>query len=130
MNFGKFDRKLLLQKPAATVQDRFGASKPVANAFEDVATVYGEQKPGTGTEIFLAQQQTAQVTVNWQIRYRADVRPTWQLIYNGELYQIVAVVEIGRRTGLLLITYSRGPAPKPVTPAAPGTYQSNYRTAY
>jgi len=106
MNFGKFDRKLLLQKPTAVGQDAFGAPAPAS--FEDVATVYGEQKPGTGTEAFLAQQQTAQQVVTWQIRYRADVATTWQFVCEGRTYQITAIQEIGRRAGLLLTTYSRG----------------------
>lgn len=106
MNFGKFDRQLLLQKPAAVGQDSFGA--PAPTALEDVAMVWGEQKPGTGTESFIGQQQTAQQVVTWQIRYRADVATTWQFVCEGRTYQITAIQEIGRRAGLLLTTYSRG----------------------
>ena len=106
MNFGKFDRQLLLQRPAAVAQNRFGAPAPAA--FEDVATEWGEQKPGTSTEAVQAQQLTAQQVVTWQLRYRADVVPTWQLVCEGRTYQITAVQEIGRRQGLLLTTYYRG----------------------
>lgn len=134
MNFGKFDRQLLLQKPAALKQDSFGTPQPVANAFEDVETVRGEQKLGAGTETFLAQQQTAQQVVTWHIRYRADIATSWRFICEGKLYEITAIQEIGRRAGLILTTYSRGPAPKPpvVSPpaATAGTYQLSYRTAY
>jgi SPP1 family predicted phage head-tail adaptor len=106
MNFGKFDRQLLLQKPGAVGQDLYGA--PTSASFEDVATVWGEQKPGTGAESFIGQQQTAQQVVTWQIRYRADVATTWQFVCEGLTYQIIAIQEIGRRAGLLLTTYSRG----------------------
>ena len=106
MNFGLFDRKLLLQRPAAVAQDAFGA--PAPQSFEDVATVSGQQKFGTGTEAVLAEQQTTQQVVRWQIRYRRDIENTWQFVCEGKLYQITAVQEIGRRAGLLLTTYSRG----------------------
>lgn len=130
MNFGLFDRKLLLQRPAAVAQDAFGA--PAPELFEDVATVYGQQKFGTGTEATLGQELTAQQVVTWQIRYRDDIATSWQFTCEGKLYEITAIQEIGRRAGLLLTTYSRGAAPKPpvVSPPAAGTYQLSYRTAY
>jgi SPP1 family predicted phage head-tail adaptor len=106
MNFGKFDRQLQLQKPAVVAQNDYGEEAPAG--FEDVETVYGEQKPGTGAESFLGQQQTAQQAVSWQIRYRADINTTWQFTCEGRTYQIIAIQEIGRRAGLLVTTYSRG----------------------
>lgn len=106
MNFGKCDRQLLLQRPAAAAQNSFGAPAPAA--FSDVETVWGEQKPGAGSEAVQAAQLTAQQVVVWQIRYRADVVPTWQLVCEGRTYQITAVQEIGRRQGLTLTTYYRG----------------------
>lgn len=129
MNFGKFDRQLLLQRPAVVTQNDFG--EPAPASFDDVATVWGEQKPGAGAESFTAQQLTAQQAVSWQIRYRPDLSTTWQFVCEGQLYQITAIQEVGRRQGLLLSTYSRGAAPvsAPPPPAA-GTYQKRYRTTY
>jgi SPP1 family predicted phage head-tail adaptor len=106
MNFGKFDRLLLLQRPSVVPQNSFGESAPAG--FEDVEAVRGEQKLGAGAESFLAQQQTAQQAVTWQIRYRADIDTTWQFICEGRTYQIIAIQEVGRRAGLLLTTYTRG----------------------
>ncbi len=108
MNFGKLDRQVVLQQPAPAVQNGFGELTPVAAPYQDVATVWAEQKPGTGGESFLAQQQTAQQVVTWQLRHRADVQPTWRLVYAGQVYEITAVAEIGRRVGLTLTTYCRG----------------------
>ena len=119
MNFGKFDRQLLLQRPTIVSQNEFGERAPAG--FEDVETVYGEQKPADGTESFIGQQQTAQQVVSWQIRYRPDLTTTWQFTCGGRIYQITAVAEIGRRAGLLLTTYYRGsvPGPKPPVPTPP-----------
>lgn len=109
MNFGKFDRQLLLQRPTTVAQNSFG--EPAPAAFEAVGMEWGEQKPGAGTESFSGQQLTTQQVVTWQVRYRADLDPTWQFACEGRLYQITAVAEIGRRAGLLLTTYYRGQAP-------------------
>jgi SPP1 family predicted phage head-tail adaptor len=106
MNFGLFDRQLVLQRPASVPQDAYGAPAPAA--FEDVTTVWGQQKPGIGTEATLGEQLTAQQVVTWQIRYRRDVDKDWQFTCEGRTYQITAVAEIGRRAGLLLTTYYRG----------------------
>jgi len=107
MNFGKFDRQLTLQAPAPLAQDDFGQPVGVPG-FTDVATVWGERKPGTGTEAVQADQLTAVQVVVFQIRYRADLKTTWQLVEAATLYQITAVAEIGRRAGLLLTCVSRG----------------------
>lgn len=106
MNFGDFDRQLALQRPLAVAQNDYGALAPAD--FEDVETVWGAQKPGTGTEAVQAQQLTAQQVVVWQIRYRTDIGLTWQFVCEGRTYQITAVQEIGRRQGLTLTTYCRG----------------------
>lgn len=108
MNIGKLDRLLLLQAPAAVAQDSFG--QPVGTpGFTDVATVYGQPiYPRPGTETVQTAQLTAEQTVQFTIRYRADVRPTWQVVYEGTIYLITAVAEIGRRQGLTLTTQRRG----------------------
>ena len=127
MNFGKFDRQLRLQKPAVVAQNAFG--EPAPASFTDVVTVWGEQKPVSGSEPFLAQQQTAEQVVKWQIRYRADLDATWQFTCEGKLYQLTAPpVEIGRRQGLLLTTTCRGAAPLPVAP--PRIHSAVFAAAY
>jgi SPP1 family predicted phage head-tail adaptor len=106
MNIGRLDRQLTLQKPAVVVQDDYGAPAPAS--FVDVATVAAgiEYKPGQ--EATQADQLTATQRITFTIRYRADVRPTWQLRYEGKTFQLTDVAEIGRRRGLLLTCYSHG----------------------
>ena len=107
MNFGNFNRLVMLQAPQPAPADQFGGAGQQV-LFSDVAEVWAEQKPGPGTEVVEANQLTAVQQSTWQLRYRADVTPTWQLVYNGAVYAITGVQEIGRQAGLLLTTYRRG----------------------
>lgn len=106
MNIGKLDRSLILQAPDVVAQNIFG--EPAPQTYHNVATIRAERKPGTGTEAQQAEQLTVVQIVVWQARYRADVQPTWRLIYDGVIYHITAVTEIGRRVGLQLTTFTRG----------------------
>jgi head-tail adaptor len=118
MNFGKFDRLITLLKPAPPTQNDYGELAP--ESYVEVAKTYAEQKYGPGSEAFQAQELTAVQLVNWQLRYRADLNPTWLLTYGGATYEITAVSEIGRRAGLTLTTRTRpAPAVALPTPEAP-----------
>jgi SPP1 family predicted phage head-tail adaptor len=106
MNIGQLDRQVTLQAPAAASQDRFGAPTPAS--FTDMATVAAGVKYAAGGEALTADQNTATQRITFTIRYRPDVRPTWRLSYEGCLFQITDVAEIGRRRGTILTCYSHG----------------------
>ena len=106
MTIGQLDRKVTLQAPATVPQDAYGAPAPAG--FTDVATVAAGVKYSLGSEAVAADQNTATQRITFTIRYRADVRPTWQLAYEGRTFQITDVAEIGRRRGTILTCYSHG----------------------
>jgi SPP1 family predicted phage head-tail adaptor len=106
MNIGQFDRQVTLQQPATVAQDAAGQPAPVR--FTDVATVAAGVKYNPGAEAVAADKNTATQRIAFTIRYRADVRPTWQLAYEGRIFQITDVAEIGRRRGTILTCYSHG----------------------
>jgi SPP1 family predicted phage head-tail adaptor len=106
MNIGQLDRKGTLRGPVGTAQNDFGGVAPVP--FADVATVAVGVAYKPGGEGVEASQLTATQRVQFTLRYRADVRPDWQLVFDGKTFQITDVAEIGRRRGLLLTCYSHG----------------------
>lgn len=107
MNIGKRDRQIQLQAPAAAGQNAYGEHAPATWA--DQGTEFAQViYPSAGQELVQAAQQTAVQPVQFVIRYRADVRPTWQVDFEGRLHLITAVTEIGRRQGLTLTTQRRG----------------------
>ncbi|MDO7888284.1 phage head closure protein [Hymenobacter cheonanensis] len=106
MNIGRLDRQVTLQQPAAVPQNQFG--EPAPAGFTDMATVAAGVEYKPGGEAVAADQNTATQRVVFTLRFRADVRPTWQLGYEGKTFQITDVAEIGRRRGLTLTCYSHG----------------------
>ena len=106
MNIGQLDRKVTLQAPVIVAQDLYGQPAPVS--FTDIATVAAGVKYDKGNEAVAADQNTATQRILFTIRYRPDVRPTWQLGYEGKVFQITDVAEIGRRRGTILTCYSHG----------------------
>lgn len=114
MNFGKLDRLITLQAPAAVVQNSYG--EPAPKAYTDVETVYAGLYFGRGSEAVEAGELTATQRAVFTIRYRADVRPDWQFVTDGKVYQITDIAEIGRRRGLALTCYSK-PSYLPALPA-------------
>lgn len=107
MNIGQLDRKVTLQKPTAAPANGFGGAGQ-KQVFTDVATVPAGVKYNQGNEALAADQNTATQRITFTIRYRADVRPTWQLSYEGRTFQITDVGEIGRRVGTTLTCFSHG----------------------
>lgn len=107
MNIGQLDRLVTLQQPAAAPANIYGGSGQT-QVFTDVATVAANVKYAAGGEAQQGQQQATTQRITFTIRYRADVRPTWQLSYEGRIFQITDVAEIGRRVGTTLTCYSHG----------------------
>ena len=107
MNIGQLDRQVTLRQPAPAPANLYGAAGQT-QVFTDVATVAASVKYDKGTEAVAANQNTATQRISFTIRYRADVRPTWQLAYEGRTFQITDVAEIGRRRGTILTCYSHG----------------------
>lgn len=107
MNIGKLDHRITLQQPAPEPENEYGGAGQ-QQTFTDVATVAAQVEPAPGLEGFIGDQLTATQRQEFTIRYRADVRPTWQLVFEGTTYQIVSVSEFGRRAGLTITAYARG----------------------
>ncbi|MGY3091086.1 SPP1 family predicted phage head-tail adaptor [Hymenobacter sp. UYAg731] len=106
MNIGKLDRLITLQAPATVPQAPNGELAP--KAFTDVEAVWAGIYYAPGNEAVQAGELTATQRILFTIRYRADVRPTWQLMHEGRTFQITDVAEIGCRQGLKLTCYSHG----------------------
>ncbi|MBH8558991.1 phage head closure protein [Hymenobacter negativus] len=106
-NIGKRNRQIQLQAPAPVAQNGYG--EPAPASFSDQGTEFAQViYSSAGQELVQAAQQTAVQPVQFVMRYRADVRPTWQVDFGGTIHLITAVTEIGRRQGLTLTTQRRG----------------------
>lgn len=99
MRAGRLDRLVTLQR-AITTQDAYGEE---IKTWSDIADVWAERVELRGVERFEAQQTQAHVDAKYRIRWMAGLTPINRLIdADGRVYDIQAVLEIGRREGLEL----------------------------
>jgi len=93
MRAGKLDRRITIQRASVTV-NAFGEE---AEVWTDIATVWAQQRPNRGAERFTAQEIAGQAVMTFHIRYRADIAKTDRIKYEGRLWNITDIREIGRR---------------------------------
>ena len=81
---GQLDQRLTLQSRAAGSDGRGQA----AGAWLDVATVWGRARPLRSRELFAAGQVQNVSDVEFTLRWRADVRTTWRVLWRGTPHDI------------------------------------------
>lgn len=96
MRSGRLDRRVTIEQPA---EARTG-SGDVTVTWSTLATVWAEKRDVRGNETFLANQRLAEVETVFRIRHRAGLSPKMRVTLAAEAYDILAIVEIGRKRGL------------------------------
>jgi len=98
MRAGRLDRRIVIQKDTPT-RSATGAEK---QAWSTLATVWAEKRHVAGGETFRGVQVVAKATLAFVIRHRTDVTTKMRVSYDGELYDIHRIDELGRRDGLII----------------------------
>lgn len=96
MQPGRMDRRVTLQARTVT-QDAYGEEIPT---WVDIATVWAHRVELRGDERWQALQSVAKTDIKYNIRYMDGLNPMDRLIEGGRVFDIKAVLEIGRREGL------------------------------
>lgn len=97
MRAGRLDRRLILQRKTL-IENDFG--EPTAT-WTTIATVWAEKREVRGAERYAASQSVAQIDIKYRIRYRRGLTPLDAFVdEDGRVFDIAAVLEIGRREGL------------------------------
>lgn len=104
MDAGKLDRRVVIQQRSVT-EDGFGGA---IDSWATMVTVWAEYKPGTGGERRVAAaQEQGQMPAMFNIRYSSDVSgigpQSHRLSFDGAVWDIESVAEIGRRGGLSIV---------------------------
>jgi SPP1 family predicted phage head-tail adaptor len=102
---GFLDRRVTIQHFTSS-QNEFGE---VIETWEDLATVWANVRELRGLERVEAARLTAVVDVYFTIRWRTDIEPKQRVSYEGELFDIQAVMELPRREGLQIEAKWREP---------------------
>lgn len=102
MRAGKLDRQIVIERYIET-QDASGQPVRSYEPREPVATVWAEFAPVRGSETLAADQaQVASLSGAFRIRWMSGLDERMQVVHEGAVWGIDAIVEIGRREGLEL----------------------------
>lgn len=107
MKAGALDRRITIQREVQTGTDAYNV--PIME-WVDLATVAAAVTPVSDGERWRAAEVSAEVTTRFLIRYSpqvADVNPKDRIRYEGRLYDIYGVKEVGRREGLEITATAR-----------------------
>lgn len=100
MRAGELDRRITI---ASFTESQNAYGEPV-KTWNTLATVWANVKPASGREFFNSNQRVAEVDTIFKIRYRDDVTPQMRVLYNGSIYDIKSILEIGgREEGLQIL---------------------------
>lgn len=102
MNIGRLDRKIAIESLQLAEKSASGEETRV---WAVVAEVWASVTRQTGRE-FVQGQTIGEGRVVFTMRYRDGIEPDMRIRYNGSLYDIQDVRELGRRAGLELQTIS------------------------
>lgn len=103
MPAGRLDRRVTLQQVAETRS----SSGDVVQSWSELATVWAGVQQPSGRTAFEATERQARGDAIFRIRYRDDVTAKNRILYQGDIYEILAIKEIGRREGLEIAANAR-----------------------
>lgn len=95
---GKLDRLITLERKSETVSET-GA---VSETWTPIATLRAELVRQTAEEFLTGPGETENTTVIFRTRYLSGMTTADRISYNGETFDLEAIVELGRRRGLEL----------------------------
>lgn len=94
MRAGKLDRRITILRNTPQAANAFNEALP---GWAEVATVWAQQRPNRGDEALAAQQDGSARPMTFHIRYRSDLSVTDRISYEGRIFEILDVRELGRR---------------------------------
>jgi SPP1 family predicted phage head-tail adaptor len=106
MDAGLLDRRITIERATETT-DAVGG---VTREWGPLATVWAQVLPISDGERWRAEEVAAHVTHRFRIRWGAGVLPTDRIVYEGRIFDLSGVKEIGRREGQELTGAARAEA--------------------
>jgi SPP1 family predicted phage head-tail adaptor len=104
MSIGKMRHRIELQQPLA-VKDAGGG---LTITWQSVEEVDGQVKPVSAREMMHAMGINNPVTHRVKLRYRADLKPDWRLVYDGRTFKIASNPDPDERKRYLELMVEEG----------------------
>jgi SPP1 family predicted phage head-tail adaptor len=95
MQAGKLDRRIAVER-ATTAKNDFGEEVPT---WAPLSTVWAQVLPISDQERWRASEVSATVSTRFRIRWGLGVTAEDRIVYEGRVYEISGVKELGRREG-------------------------------
>lgn len=93
---GRLDRRIKFQAPQEGIDGLGHPAKTWGDAFE----VWAEYVPVAADERFTQLREAQAIRrVRFRIRYNAAISEDMRIVYEGNLYNVKSIQEIGRREG-------------------------------
>lgn len=106
MRAGELDRSIVIQAKTST-QDSYGQPVDTWAKIHSSATLPAKYTGLPGSEGFTDPQFIGRQLAQFKIRFRDDVTVLSRIVYNGRIWDIQSVVELGRREGLTITATAR-----------------------
>lgn len=104
MDAGLLTRRIVIEARETADDPDYG--EPIEK-WVPIAKVWANFRPTRGNESYAAAQRFADVQAKFHIRFRRDVTPKHRIAYDGRLWDIVEVLEVGNREGLDILAKTR-----------------------
>lgn len=105
MRAGRLRHTISIQERGTVRDDFAGASDQWTDVFTNMPASI---EPLSGRELYSAQQNHSEVTVRIRIRYRAGILPAHRVMYRGQCYSILYVVNVDQANRELHLMCSIG----------------------
>ena len=103
MRAGKMERWITIEEFTA-VQDAYGQE---TETWTEFATVWAEKIDIKARERFAAQQDIAEQTTRFRLRWLMGITPKMRIISENKTYDIGGIAELGRRVGMEITATAR-----------------------
>lgn len=102
MRIGKYRHRITIKNPPTdATRDTFGRRK---GAGTTVCTVWAEKQDWQGDESTENKRESASVTTKWKMRYRTDITPAMKIYFNGDVYDLLSVLDFDGTKRELVLT--------------------------
>lgn len=107
MEAGKLDRFITIEEFTEESTNELGHAVKSWQTFHQCWASFNDSAFRRNKEDFQGSQTVAVANDVWQIRYLPGIKATQRIVYEGMIYNITSVKEIGRNEGLEIITETK-----------------------
>jgi SPP1 family predicted phage head-tail adaptor len=98
---GLYDRLITIQENTQTTSSTTGAK---VNSWSTFRTIPTRRIINSGTETVLGDRRENDFSITFEVPYYPGINPKMRVLYEEQVYNINAVVEIGRKEKLRILT--------------------------